>query len=96
MAWLKYQASARARSLKFSLDRDLFNDLVTDSCFYCGVAPDPINGIDRVDSAEGYVFGNVVTCCRPCNISKWDRPRDEFEAWVRRVYARLPRIEAVA
>lgn len=44
------------------------------------------NGIDRVDSSRGYETDNVVPCCRTCNVAKLDAGRDEFLAWVERVY----------
>lgn len=36
------------------------------------------SGIDRVDSAKGYVPGNVVPCCKFCNYAKMNRTLDEF------------------
>ena len=86
-AWAKYRCSARVRNLEFSIEKELLRDLVTDRCYYCGAASQPTNGIDRVDNSKGYVFGNVVTCCRTCNLSKSDRSGDEFLDWVRRVYS---------
>jgi hypothetical protein len=41
------------------------------------------NGIDRVDSSKGYVVGNVVPCCSPCNSAKMDMSLDDFKAWAR-------------
>lgn len=45
------------------------------------------NGIDRVDSAQGYVLTNVVPCCKQCNRAKSDLSREEFLTWVERVHA---------
>jgi hypothetical protein len=44
------------------------------------------NGIDRIDSAKGYVEGNVVPCCKPCNELKSDKPRDEFLRLIEAIY----------
>ena len=44
------------------------------------------NGIDRVDSARGYVDGNVVPCCKPCNEMKSDKSSEEFLELVKAVY----------
>ncbi|MDQ1146594.1 hypothetical protein QE429_003421 [Bacillus sp. SORGH_AS 510] len=44
------------------------------------------NGIDRIDSSKGYVNGNVVPCCKYCNMAKGDRMNDEFFDWVEKVY----------
>lgn len=30
------------------------------------------HGIDRIDSGQGYIQGNVVTCCAVCNQMKSD------------------------
>jgi hypothetical protein len=43
------------------------------------------NGIDRVDSNKGYIFENCVSCCKICNRAKWDTPKEEFIAWLKRV-----------
>lgn len=56
------------------------------------------NGIDRIYSRkcydaltkellheDGYVLGNVVTCCGFCNRAKYDMPWSEFLLWLKRV-----------
>lgn len=43
------------------------------------------NGIDRYDSAQGYVSGNVVPCCWPCNRAKGSSITEEFLAHVRKI-----------
>lgn len=76
--------SAKQRGWTFTLPALLIRDLVTDNCFYCGAAPAPVNGIDRVDSAHGYEGDNVVTACRSCNVAKTNHSLGEFAAWVKR------------
>lgn len=88
--YINYRSNAKIRGRSFDLDRVLFEDLVTDNCFYCGAAPAPHNGIDRVNNGDGYRFGNVVTCCRVCNLAKRAMSVDEFTAWATRISARLP------
>lgn len=44
------------------------------------------NGIDRIDSAKGYVEGNVVPCCKPCNEMKSDKSYEEFLRLVSEIY----------
>lgn len=46
-------------------------------------------GIDRLDSKEGYRTGNVVPCCRQCNVAKNTLTQVNFADWVRRVVARM-------
>jgi len=44
------------------------------------------NGIDRIDSMEGYTDCNSVACCKFCNFAKHTMSESDFYAWVRRVY----------
>lgn len=44
------------------------------------------NGIDRVDNKKDYTVDNVVPCCKFCNIAKMAMTREEFLAWVSKVY----------
>jgi hypothetical protein len=85
----QYQADAKKRGLEFLLDPRLFEDLVKDNCFYCGAAPTPINGVDRVDNSLGYFLGNVVTACRMCNRAKDTHSKKHFEEWAVRVAERM-------
>jgi hypothetical protein len=81
---------------EFVIDRELFNDLVTDNCFYCGQTPNPVNGIDRVDNCRGYVEDNVVTACSVCNHAKAAMPRQHFESWATRLGRNLARFAPAA
>lgn len=45
------------------------------------------NGIDRIDSDEGYLPENCVPCCWTCNRAKKDMSHHEFVEWLRRVAA---------
>jgi len=44
------------------------------------------NGIDRIDSENGYVKDNCVPCCKRCNLAKNDMGEAEFYNWLDRVY----------
>ena len=46
----------------------------------------PYNGIDRVDNTRGYTSGNVVTCCKTCNVAKNNQTHENFLKWVECVY----------
>lgn len=83
--WTSYRKNAKSRGVVFELDRAHFIDLVTDSCYYCGEPPSPVNGVDRVNNSSGYVTDNVVTACRWCNQSKRAKTKEWFEAWACRV-----------
>lgn len=47
------------------------------------------NGIDRIDSAKGYVDGNMQPMCQQCNIAKSDRTQEEFEEHILRAAAHI-------
>lgn len=53
------------------------------------------SGLDRVDSAKGYVHGNVVPCCGECNGMKSDMPLDVFLALVERIRLHNPTVAGV-
>lgn len=44
------------------------------------------NGIDRIDSTQGYLIGNVVACCKYCNTAKNTMTQKEFKQFIKRVY----------
>ena len=52
-----------------------------------------LNGLDRVDSNQGYFLQNVVPCCRLCNTMKLDQTLEEFYERVGRIYERAKIIE---
>jgi 5-methylcytosine-specific restriction endonuclease McrA len=89
----EYSRGAASRGFAFELGREEFRELTKRDCFYCGSPPEQIktlhkaatghaayayNGIDRIDNSSGYVVGNVVSCCSPCNKSKGTMKQDEF------------------
>ena len=68
------RSSAKKRGIAFSLDQVYYELLITEHpCYYCGGSlPETGSGLDRVDNTQGYVFGNVVPCCKSCNKFKGD------------------------
>ena len=85
IAWKTYRYRAKKNLMRFTLPRRLFDDLVTDVCFYCLSPGSPLNGIDRVDNTKGYEENNVVTCCIRCNKAKGTSTKSEFENWAMRI-----------
>lgn len=95
----EYRHNAKSRGLDFQLDFDTFFSLTQDICFYCGSAPSNIkrmsdtpwaedfyyNGLDRIDSREGYLPDNVQPCCWVCNYMKRDKSSTDFLRHVRRI-----------
>ena len=55
-----------------------------------------VNGIDRIDSTKGYVLGNVVPCCRTCNVAKHDLPFDKFATWVSMLISHQAETQSIA
>ena len=92
-----YVRGARIRNLPFELTKELFNAIITQRCFYCGSKPEQIlykqgmqkpftyNGIDRIDNNLGYEIGNVIPCCRFCNMAKGRHTFSEFEKWIKKL-----------
>lgn len=80
------------KGLTSNLNKYEVLSLIKDNCHYCGSEPLNkkiykqkhfeynfiYNGIDRVDSKKGYIKGNVVTCCKKCNLAKSDMEYNEF------------------
>lgn len=72
-AWLSsmiydYKKHAEKLDVDYKLSREQFEQLVSESCRYCG--GEPRNGIDRLDSSLGYTLENCVPCCKVCNYMK--------------------------
>jgi len=97
--YAQYKARAKKRGFEFNINRDEFIDLVKSNCHYCGAAPVNIkqtksgsiliyNGIDRCDNDEGYMHGNIVSCCRLCNVAKNNMSLNDFFSWITRIYCR--------
>lgn len=51
------------------------------------------NGLDRIDSDIGYKSGNVVPCCRACNVAKLAMSQEDFKEHIKKIYhhwAKIP------
>jgi hypothetical protein len=98
--WNHIRRGAIDRGIIFELTPEQVREIVSQDCTYCGEPPQlrtihnlagsfSWTGVDRIDSDEGYVTGNVAPCCGVCNTAKNDMPLMEFEEWVARVYRNL-------
>lgn len=81
-----YKRGAKNKGVSFELTKSDFETLVNGDCEYCHRSPTTWFGIDRVVPSEGYVLGNVVSCCWDCNN---DKSTDE-------VYTMISRNERIA
>ena len=66
-----YKYGAKRRGIRFELSFEQFSGFWGKPCYYCG-APIERIGLDRVENRKGYVRGNVVACCKFCNMAKSD------------------------
>lgn len=81
-----YKNSAALRGLSFDLSDDAVIGLIQSPCGYCEwIEADKLNGIDRVDSTQGYTLENSVPCCRWCNYAKRHEPVEDFRKWLNHV-----------
>jgi hypothetical protein len=96
------KSSAKNRKIEFSLLKEDHIKLVKENCFYCGSSPKlgqrigknavlvgiPVyyNGIDRINSNDGYSKENCVSCCELCNKMKIDFSIDNFMEKVLKIH----------
>jgi hypothetical protein len=75
--FVTYKWGARNRGIAFELTFEQFVAFWQKPCHYCGGEIDTI-GLDRIDSAKGYIVDNVVPCCSTHNLMKNDMTHDQF------------------
>ena len=88
-----YKKHAKKRGLSFYIGERAFEELIKQNCHYCGIEPSNsikdliiYNGVDRVDSSQGYIKSNCVPCCRNCNLSKGALSVDDWKKYIERIY----------
>ena len=85
----QYKADAKRRSLSWELSEEEFSRLIEAPCHFTGKLPSTVmkvasgetlfyNGIDRLDSTEGYTTNNCVPCCTEVNLMKRNLPLEKF------------------
>jgi hypothetical protein len=74
--YVKYRGSAKQRDLEFTITFPQFKWLIELCCKYCGRTP--AQGLDRIDSAVGYILSNCMPCCTLCNRMKSDFTMTKF------------------
>jgi hypothetical protein len=86
-----YKRGAKRRGIEWKISNADAQEIIQKECFYCGTKFSnncdgfKYNGIDRVDNEKGYEIGNVVPCCKACNIAKHDMKQKDFVLWARSV-----------
>ncbi len=94
----EYKNNATKRGYSFSLSFDEFVLMLSKNCFYCNSntlnqrkaeklhSEYTYTGIDRIDNKQGYVIGNIVPCCKKCNVAKHTMSQNDFSEWIINVY----------
>jgi hypothetical protein len=83
----RYRETARKNGTVFELTDLECGVMFLSDCYYCGTPPCTpgaaqtvtaahimLNGVDRVDPANGYTTGNTRPCCKKCNYMKGSIP----------------------
>ena len=70
-----YKGGAKVRGLIFDISIKEFIIIISSKCYYCG---EDGYEIDRLDSAIGYIKGNIVPACSTCNLMKQSMGEQEF------------------
>lgn len=91
----RYKSKAKTRKLVWNISKEKFIKTIESQCYYCGTESSmeiningylyKHNGIDRVDSHNGYEDSNIVPCCRWCNQAKSMLSQSEFYNWVQKI-----------
>lgn len=68
------RGSANRRNKVFELNKATYDEIVKEDCYLCGKQNTSAhqNGIDRVKNEQGYIQGNMKSCCGACNFMKKD------------------------
>lgn len=81
-----YIENAIRRNLVFEISFEYFGLLTNSNCFYCGGEG---YGVDRINSAIGYIDGNVRPCCGKCNLMKYTHSTDVFMKHIKKIHDHL-------
>jgi hypothetical protein len=101
ISWKNHYYMLKSRKIAkekgFDITLEQFVNISKQNCFYCNDSPTPTkghrpwseqiftNGLDRIDSSLGYLYNNVVACCKFCNFAKLDKTEEEFYSWIKRL-----------
>ena len=82
----KYKANAELRNIEWNISFDYLADLLIEQDFKCALSGEPISAmetsnnasLDRIDSAKGYIEGNVQWVTSKINMMKQQYTQEEF------------------
>lgn len=93
-----YKSRANKHNRVFEFTKEQFREIIEKPCHYCGTDRSTCrlpneengkywsNGIDRINSDEGYTLSNCVPCCYICNTMKSTLSEREFKDHVEKIY----------
>jgi hypothetical protein len=94
-----YRTAAKRRGHAWKLDYEFFRELIQLDCAYCDAPPGNrhrrgrfvavYTGEDRANNRLGYIPGNVLPCCRICNVAKSTQDQGDFIRWAWRMSSGL-------
>jgi len=97
-----YLNKAKGRRHVFDIDEEYLNMIWNNQegkCAYTGLSmmikkynnkPDfKTASLDRIDSSEGYIKGNVQFICVPFNLAKGNKNDDEFKAFLKEAVSNM-------
>jgi len=96
----KCDANPNHRNIEWQLSLEEWTEIVQQNCHICGSEPVfregklhesagtkvPINGLDRIDSDNGYLIYNVRACCSKCNYMKHRMSKDKFLQHIKKIW----------
>lgn len=85
--FVSYRRIAIARKVPFSLSVEELENLLSQTCDYCGGSVQM--GVRRINTKSGYTPENVVPCCHQCNMMQSVYPTREFLKKVKEIYNHL-------
>jgi hypothetical protein len=86
--YYRYNSRALEKQLDFTITKEDYENIIQKDCFLCGKKNNEnhINGIDRLDSNNGYVIDNINACCSECNFMKRDYDYNVFISKLVEIY----------
>lgn len=101
------KSQAKRRKIPFDLTKEVVIYYAEKTCYYCKSGPSntmrmahvdgefKYNGLDRFDSSQGYIVGNVLACCWKCNSMKSNMTFEEFMDHIKSITKRWSTVAAV-
>jgi hypothetical protein len=82
----RYIKAAKRDNRTFDLTFEQFVEIGANPCYICGTPPNgELNGLDRVNNAEGYTSDNIRSCCSNCNYMKRNHSLDGFLEHIKKI-----------